>query len=539
MPDSTMIRQGSPARAAITRRGVLLLCSALLCWAVLLGARQAHPKLEVGKDPSGRIHLVILHTNDVHGQVLTRKATWIDKEHPPLVGGLPRVAAYVDSVREGAQHTGAGVIVLDAGDWYQGTPEGLVDEGLGFVQALALVGYDAMCVGNHEFDRGVANVERLIREAKLPAVCANLYVKATGKPVDWVPPYRIIERKGIKIGIVGLVTPATPEITHPDAKALDFTDPAKALARVKAELAGKVDWIVPLTHLGLDHDRRLARSDPDLALIVGGHSHTYLKQGVLEGTTRIVQTGSKASAVGRVDVWLDPTTRKIVDLRASMIDLNDEPPTEFRNAKLEAQCKKLSDQSVERMKDVVGELEVALMRSNSPLSSSTAGNLIADSVREYAQADVGLMNRGGIRCDLPAGKVTRRDVFEIVPFDNYISVLTLTGAELHEMIRRAVEGTAHSGLEVSGLEIEVAVDAAGKRHLVGLKIGGKAYDAKATYRVAMNSFMADGGDAYLEKKDSTSRVDDQLFLRDVLEQLFTTRGKLKADATNRYVVKKP
>jgi 5'-nucleotidase len=506
---------------------------------VLRAADTATQASAVQGDP--RIHIVVLHTNDVHGQVLTRKATWLDKDHPPLVGGLPRVAAYVDAVREEAKQFDEGVIVVDAGDWYQGTPEGLVGDGLDFVKALALVGYDGMCIGNHEFDHGVANVERLIREAKLPAVCANLYDKATEKPVAWVPQYRIVEVKGVKIGLVGLITPVTPQITHPDARTLDFIDPIKALAQAKTELAGKVDWILPLTHLGVADDRALARSDPGLPLIVGGHSHTYLKEGVVEGTTRIVQTGSKAGSLGRVDLWLDPATHKVVELRARLIDLNEEARPEFRNAPLEALCKKLEDQSAERMKEVIGELEDALVRAKSPYASSTAGNLIADAVREHARADVGLMNRGGIRCDLPAGKVTRRDVFEIVPFDNNVSVLTMSGAKLLEMIRRAVEGTAHSGLEVSGLEIDVTAKKGGKHKLAGLKVGGKDLDPNAMYRVAMNSFMADGGDAYLETKDGPDRVrrvDEPLFLRELLEHLFTTRVKVKPDATNRYVVKK-
>jgi 2',3'-cyclic-nucleotide 2'-phosphodiesterase (5'-nucleotidase family) len=485
-----------------------------------------------------RIHIVVLHTNDVHGQVLTRKGTWVSKEHPPMVGGLPRIAAYVNAVREEAKRVDEGVVVLDAGDWYQGTPEGLVDDGLGFVKALSLVGYDALCLGNHDFDRGIANLQRLLRETKLPAVCANLNVKATGKPVDWVPQYKIVETRGVKIGVVGLLTPVTPQITHPDAHSLDFIDPAKALSRVKEELGRKVDWILPVTHLGVDDDRKLARSDPELPLIVGGHSHTYLKEGAIEGTTRIVQTGSKASAIGRVDVYVDRATHKVAEVHVDMIDLNDEPQPEFKNVELEALCKKLEEQTDVRMKAVIGELEGPLARTKDPLVSGTAGNLIADAVREHTQADVGLMNRGGIRTDLEPGKVTRRDVFEIVPFDNNISVLTLSGADLFEMIRRSVEGSAHSGLEVSGLEIDVDVDAAGKRKLTGLKVGKKELDRKATYRVAMNSFMADGGDAYLEKKEGAARVDDPLFVRDLLEQWFTARGKVKPDTTNRYVVKR-
>jgi 2',3'-cyclic-nucleotide 2'-phosphodiesterase (5'-nucleotidase family) len=531
MPSSMLDRDSGRRAMKISRRCALLL-GALLCVSTVGALAQTSSR----KD-DGRIHIVLLHTNDIHGQMLTRKATWLSKSDPPMVGGLPRVAAYVNAVREEVKKTGDGLIVVDAGDWYQGTPEGLVNDGLDFVTAMALVGYDAVCIGNHEFDHGVANVARLIQEAKLPAVCANLEVKATHKPVDWVPPYRIVEVKGVKVGIVGLLTPVTPQITSHDARSLDFLDPSQTLARVKQELAGRVDWILPITHLGVDDDRKLARSDPELPVIVGGHSHTYLKEGAIEGTTHILQTGSKAGSVGRVELALDAKTHKIVDVRVHMIDLVEEPAPEFKNRELEAMAKKLEDATAERMKAVIGELEAPLQRAKDPLASSTAGNFIADALREHTQADVALMNRGGIRCDLEAGKVTRRDVFEIVPFDNNVTVLTLSGAELHEMIRRAVEGKTHSGIEVSGLEIHITGE--GNAHkLVGLKVGKKELDPKATYRVAMNSFMADGGDAYLDKKDGTNRVDEPIFVRDMLEEWIAHQGKVKPDATNRYVVKK-
>jgi 2',3'-cyclic-nucleotide 2'-phosphodiesterase (5'-nucleotidase family) len=523
--------------ASIRRAWSVLLLIAACCLATPIRAQDATTATAAHADD--RIHLVVLHTNDIHGQMLARKSTSSDKDHPPMIGGLPRIGACINAVRAEAKQTGAGVVVVDGGDWYQGTPEGQLDDGTGFIQCLVLVGYDALCIGNHDFDRGIANLARLIEVAKLPAVCANLEVKATSKLVDWVPAYRIVEVKGVKIGIVGIVTPATPEITHRDARTLDFVAPSKALARVKTELAGKVDWLLPITHLGVEDDRKLARSNPELALVVGGHSHTYLKEGVLEGSTRIVQAGSKAGAVGRVDLWLEPATHKVVESRASMIDLDREPAPEERNAALDARCKELEARTDERMSAIVGELDAPLLRTKDPLASGSAGNAIADSVRERARADVGLMNRGGIRCDLEAGKVTRRGVFELVPFDNNVTVLALSGAELFEMIRRSVEGTAHSGLEWSGLVAEVTVETGSKRKLSAVKIGDTDLDPKATYRVAMNSFMADGGDAYLERKEGSTRVDEPIFVRDVLEQWFVAHGKVKPDATNRYVVKKP
>jgi 5'-nucleotidase len=486
-----------------------------------------------------RLHVVVLHTNDIHGQVLPRKATWLKRDPVPMAGGLPRAAAYVNRVRQESAKNGDVVFVVDAGDWYQGTPEGLLDDGAGFVKALSLVGYDAMCVGNHDFDHGIPNLVKLLKSTGVPAVAANLEDKQSGKPVDWVPPFRIVERGGLRVAFVGLVTPVTPEITHPDAKTLTFVEPAQALTRAKQALTGKCDWIVPLTHLGADNDKALAKAHPDLDLIVGGHSHTFLKDGVREGTTLIVQTGSKLSCVGRADVWFDKATKKVVESKDQMIDLDEEPLAEHVDAPLAKLCDELIARNEARMKEVVGAMTASAERSKDPVASSTMGNLISDSLRAYALADVGLMNRGGIRADLPKGPITRRDVFEVMPFDNSVVVVKLTGAELEGMIRNAVEGKAHSGIEVSGLVIDVQVDASEKRKLLGIRIGGKPVDPARVYRVVMNSFMADGGDAYIEKvPPGDKRTDDVMLIRDVLEKLFVDKKQVTAPTDNRYVVTK-
>jgi 2',3'-cyclic-nucleotide 2'-phosphodiesterase (5'-nucleotidase family) len=483
------------------------------------------------------VHFVVLHTNDVHGQVLPRKATWLKRPDPPLVGGLARVAARVHFEKTEAESEGARVLVVDGGDWYQGTPEGVVDDGLPFLLALAGVGYDAVCVGNHEFDFGVPNLVKLIRESKLPAVVANLTERETKQPIAWAPPWRIVQKGDWKIAIVGLLTPETPDITHPDAKTLMFEDPATALTRVASELTGKVDWILPITHLGVEDDRALAKAHPDLPLIVGGHSHTFLKSGVRTGNTLIVQTGSKASSLGRVDIWFDAHSKVAVKSKARLIDLDAEPAAADCIAAVEASCAALVKRSNERMNEVVGALSAPLERAKEPLSSSTAGNFLADALRAHTLADVGLMNRGGIRADLDAGPITRRQVFELCPFENNVTVLTLTGAELTAMLTKSVEGTAHSGLEVSGLVVEAAVDAGGQRTLRGLKVGGEPLDTKREYRVALNSFLADGGDAYIEKfEPGPKRKDDLLLMRDLVEETFRNQKKVVPNAENRYAV---
>jgi 2',3'-cyclic-nucleotide 2'-phosphodiesterase (5'-nucleotidase family) len=203
-------------------------------------------------------------------------------------------------------------------------------------------------------------------------------------------------------------------------------------------------------------------------------------------------------------------------------------------------CDELSARNEERMKEVLGTLATTAERAKDPLASSAMGNLLSDALRAYAIADVGLMNRGGIRADLQAGPITRREVFEVMPFDNSVVVLALTGAELTGLVRTAIEGTAHSGIEVSGMTIQVRIDAAGKHTLTGIEIGGKPADPTKSYRVVMNSFMADGGDAYIEKvAPGEKRTDDVMLLRDVLEKWFVDKKSVTAATDNRYVVAKP
>lgn len=484
--------------------------------------------------PDPRVHVVVLHTNDVHGQVLPRPATWTKVDPPPLAGGLARVAAAVQRVRREVEHEGAALLVVDGGDWSQGTPEGAIDDGLGFVTALAEIGYDALCVGNHELDRGLASLRQRLRETRVPAVCANLEQRDSGRPVDWVAPYRVVERGGLRIALVGLLTPATPSITHRDAHTLTFVPPAKALARVRTELTGKVDWVLPLTHLGVEDDRALARAHSDLPLIVGGHSHTVLREGAREGGTLIVQTGAKASALGRVDLWFDAATKGCVEARASLIELLEEPAAGDVNAAVQSICGRLVERSEREMREIVAELAAPLARGKEPFVSSTAGNWITDALREHAQADVGIMNRGGIRSDVAAGPLTRRQLFELTPFDNRVTTIELTGAELEHFVRRAVEGRAHSGLDISG--IAVRVRASPVRELVGIDVGEKALDRDAVYRIATNSFLADGGDAYLAEREGRNRVDDPLMIREALELVAKKQGRIEPDAANRYVI---
>ncbi|MCE9592921.1 MAG: bifunctional metallophosphatase/5'-nucleotidase [Planctomycetes bacterium] len=472
--------------------------------------------------PSEPVHLVILHTNDVHGQVLERRATWLDREHPPALGGLERLAAEVNAQRRRAEADGAFVIVVDGGDWYQGTPEGALDRGRPFVEALMCIGYDAVSLGNHDFDHGVANLERLIDAARVPAIAANVR-EANGERIAWAQPWRIVERGGLRVALVGFLTPSTPYITHRDASALRFARADDEYARVAKELDGKVDWIVPVGHLGVDESIELAKAHPELRLIVSGHSHTYLAEGQLEGDTLIVQTGLKASALGRVDAWLDPATKRVLAIHAEVLDLLADAAPRNRDPELARRCAELVDRAKTDLANVVGTLAAPLERAKG-FQSSTAGNWTTDLMRELTGADVAIHNKGGIRTDIQAGPVTRRDLFENAPFDNTVVSFELSGADLASVVRRATEGATHGGLEYSGLVVRARRDGAGKLGLVSIEIGGRPLEPGARYRVATNSFLADGGDGLDEFERATERREAPMLIRDLCEWGLANRG---------------
>ena len=483
------------------------------------------------------IHLVVLHTNDIHGQALPRKST-VGEGREVESGGLERVAEYVAMVR--SKHTGPnrGLLVVDGGDWWQGTPEGALEGGLPFVKALGAVGYDALAIGNHEFDLGVEPLERMLEEVGLPAVMSNVLDAPEGEPVDWVEPFRVVETGGLRVALVGFISTDTPFITHRDSRRLAFVDEAEALERVLEELPAEVDLVVPLTHSGTDADRRLAEAHPELELIVGGHSHTFLRTGMRVGDTLIVQSGAKAATVGRVDLWIDPESGAVVDKTARLIELDRALPDERANGEVAERVAALAEASEAALGRPLGVLAGPLIEAER-FRSSSVGNWIADSFRTGVESDVAIHNRGGIRKRLQPGTLTRRDLFELLPFPNTLVRIYLTGAELEACVRGALVGRETTRLEVSGMQLSLILDDEGRVAEVEVSVDGAPIDAKRTYGVATNSYLAEGGDRLFDLPREPEKLDTGILLRDLLERdLLEADGPFEPAADDRYAVRR-
>lgn len=512
-------------------RSIPFLALACVLLLPLIGARAAT------EEPAELLHLIVLHTNDVHGQVLPLPATWLkDRDPLPDSGGIERIGAYVRKVRAEAAAKGEAVLFVDGGDWFQGTPEGRLDEGRAFLAAFRELGHDAMAVGNHEFDYGVETFLAHLEAVPLPALMANARLESGGV-LPGTAAYKIVECGGLRVGVVGLLSTATPAMSHPTTRTLLWTPAEEALADAREAMGEDVDLVLPITHLGVNSDRRLAKAHPDLPLIVGGHSHTLLHKGVTEGTTLIVQSGSKGRGVGRVDLWFDSVTKKVVRTKAEVVNLYEKPEPSEAGKALAEKCAALLERSAKHMDVVVGTFGGPLSRGRDPYRTSPAGNLITDVMRERAEADVAIHNRGGIRVDLEAGEATRRDLFRILPFDNRLMMMTLTGAQIEALMRRSIEGRGRSGLEFSGMQIHVRRGSKGPL-IERIDIGGEELHSEFSYRVVTNDFLASGGDAYIELASTNERQLDPILQRDLLElALKQAGGTLTPSTENRYSVK--
>jgi 2',3'-cyclic-nucleotide 2'-phosphodiesterase (5'-nucleotidase family) len=477
--------------------------------------------------------VVVLHTNDLHGQMLPYRATWIDRNDPPLVGGVAAIGAYVSRVRDEGDRKGFGVLLLDGGDWYQGTPEGNRTKGAAFVEWMNRARYDAATLGNHEFDFGVGNVRRLLDLARFPVLGANVREAKTGEIFPGLEPFVVVERKGVRFGIAGLLTEETPKITMDGAtEGVRFLPAVEEVAALVARAREKSDVVLLLTHCGIETDRALAAAAPDVPLVVGGHSHTPLREPARVGDTLVVQAGSRGGSIGRVDLEIERESKRVRSARSTLVDLRIDVVGEDEEA---ARIVARETEAVrEEMDAPVGTLLGELSRTREA-RSSLAGNFVADATRAAADADVGFMNKGGLRTTLPAGPVTRRGLFELLPFENTIVAMTLTGEEILAILRESSGGSGKSPLEVSGLR--VTVEGAGSTAKLEVEVGGRPLDPRREYRVAVNSFLAGGGDGYVGFRAGRDREDTEILLREAAARWLAEHSPLDPASEERIDVR--
>jgi 5'-nucleotidase/UDP-sugar diphosphatase len=467
-------------------------------------------------------HITILYFNDYHGHMLPFKAHF-DDEHE--VGGMARIATIVKEIKRENGENRVPTLFLCAGDVLQGTPMSTVFKGQPDFECLNEMGLNAMVLGNHEFDYGQENLNKLRNMAKFAILGANVLSERGQSPI--VRSYYTRNLHGIKVHIMGLVTDDTPVTTHPrNVQNLVFADPIHTAKKVLKKL-NKDDLIIALTHLGYEVDKELARSAQDIDIIIGGHSHTKLERPVKLGNTIICQAYEYGEFIGRLD--LDIEEGKIARITGSLIPVTDEVEEDSTIKEIvDGYAAKLD----ESLKQVIGTAVTPLNgeRESVRNEETNLGNLIADVMRDMGKADVAFINGGGIRASIDQGDITVEEVLTVLPYENHLVTLRLTGAEILTILKRhaGLEPGDGAFLQVSGLMMEI-----GDKKIESLSIAGMQVEMDKPYTVATNDFLAAGGDGYETFKNGRDYVDTGLLISDMVIDYIKTNKTIDAKTEGR------
>jgi 5'-nucleotidase len=512
--------------------------------------------------PSGPVHVVIVGTTDVHGWFAGHDESNGETNPKMHTGGLAVFASYVDALR--AANPGR-VIVVDSGDMFQGTLESNLFEGEPVVEGYNAIGYTAAAVGNHEFDYGPVGPDPVARtpdqdplgalkrnsaHAKYPLLSANMTEKATGTQPAWAHPWVMVNAGGAKIGIIGLSTPDTPNVTtEQNVRSLNFADPVPVtISAARALRAQGADAVIVIAHMGgrckvIDTDphdvsscevnqeamRFLAALPPDLIdAYFAGHTHSSMRQ-IISGVPAL-QAQPFSREFSTLDLWVDPQTHHVLtdktvlrpmtqiceqvwsgtvscDTREAKKGLPLVPRTFEGRAiaadpKLTALFQPYLAKVAAKRNEPTG-IHTAARVKRAYSHESVLGNLLTDALRAATGADMAFINSGGIRADLRAGDLLYSDIFEISPFDNFPATVELTGAQIEEMLRITSSGD-RGLLQASGLKytIDAAKDmdkrGTERNRLTQVMLAnGAPLEREKLYKVALPDFLATGGDGLM------------------------------------------
>jgi 2',3'-cyclic-nucleotide 2'-phosphodiesterase (5'-nucleotidase family) len=450
--------------------------------------------------PQAPSSLIVVHTNDMHGQVLPREGG----------GGMAELATAIRRERPD--------LILDGGDMFTGTM--ISDEfwGKPIIEILNKIGYSAVALGNHEFDYGVPELRKRLQEARFPVLSANV----AGIPE--VKPYTVLTVKGLRIGIIGLTVDTLPEVTHPKNLAnLKVTKVVDALRETLPKVRPLADLIFLVVHVPFDDQIQLAREFPEIRLIVAGHPHTSRATQV--GQTLIVETGSSTQNIGKVEIRLNGTSIESMTSQSIAVrGVAKDPEIQAIIAPYERQ---ISSRSAEQ----VGEATANLTKSDS--QESALNNMLADALRDHAGTQIAFHNIGGIRAPLRRGPITKGDIFDVLPFQNTLVKMNLSGVQLKQLLGRRV-------LAVSGLKVAWDMTRPYPNRLVSVTLtNGEPIQDATRYTVATNDFVASGGDGLVELTQGTSIEDTGILLRDAVAAYLKKNPIVAAAIDGRVTIRTP
>lgn len=496
--------------------------------------------------------LRIVHTNDHHARIEP-----VFSGANPVHGGVSRRKTLIDAIRR----EGGNQLLLDAGDVFQGTLYFNQYRGLADLEFYNVLKYDAMAIGNHEFNLGPAALADFARGATFPLVGANIQVDRTSPLFGLIKPWVVVWAGNQPIGIIGVTTEDTPVLSSPGPN-VRFTNYIEAVRLgVESLRRDGVNKIIALTHVGIQADRELARRVDGLSVIIGGHSHTPMgpmvnPQAPDRPYPEVIASPSRKPVIVAHDWewgrWLGDLTigfdasgeiTRVVAGRPTEVLPRIEPDGGFEN-----RIRTFRGPLDQLRATPVGETRVALNgeRADVRARETNLGNLITDSMLAKAApvgAQLAIMNGGGIRTSIPAGRITLGQVLEVMPFGNTLVALTLTGAQVKEALENGVSRVDRADgrfPHVGGMRYSWNSSAPAGSRITDIQVsdgrgGFVALDPNATYRVAVNNFIANGGDGYSVLQQGTNRVDTGFIDADVLVEYIQSRSPVSPQVEGRIV----
>ena len=455
--------------------------SRLVLGFVLLLAACAAPLRPLGV-AAPEVRITLLQLNDVYV---------LEPVDEGRRGGLARLATLIKRIRGENPAT----LVMLAGDLISPSAASTVLRGQHMVAGMNAIGLDLATFGNHEFDFGPALLAERMRESAFTWLSANVLDRRSGRPFGGARPDLVLTLAGVRVGLFGLTLPEAARTSNPGPD-VEFRDPIETARAVSGDMRRHgVQLVVALTHQDMAADRAMAAArGVDVDVVLGGHEHEPLV--AEEGKTLITKAGSDARYLVQVDVWFasDGTQR---ERSWTFHEVSARVPDDPEAARLVAAY---GERLGRELDTVVGRTATPLDARRAPLRTreTNVGDFVADAMRAHLKTDVALMNGGGIRSDriVPVGPLTRRDVVSLVPFNNVVVVLEMTGARLREALEFGLVDREREGgqfLQVSGLTLTFDPGRPPGDRIVAAQVGGVPLAPEGRYRVAVVDFIARGG----------------------------------------------
>lgn len=512
--------------------------------------------------------MTVLHINDLHSRILPinkydSTCGQEDLAENKCFGGFARVAKVLNDRRDAIEAGGGHVLVMDAGDQFQGSLFYTNYKGQAAVELMNMTGFDVMTIGNHEFDDGPQGFLEFLNKAQFPIVSANTVAAQDSILFEKYPTHAVFTKGDEKIAVIGALAEDTDETSSPGDK-ISFQDTAEAVQPLVDRLeASGINKIILLSHLGLPRDIEVAGQLRGVDLIVGGHSHTLLSNANDKAAgpyptlapsadgkqTPIVQAYAYSKFVGEIELTFDDEGN-LTAYKGDTVLLDQSFPEDdamkARIAELNAPLEMIRSKEIGMSSDVIdGE------RNSCRSGECAMGSLVADAMLWKARqtgggADIALQNGGGVRASIDGGAVTMGEVLNVLPFQNTIATFKIKGADLIDALENGfskVEEGAGRFPQVAGMRVTWDAAAAPGGRVVSVEVGSEAdgfapLDMEKVYSVVTNNYMRNGGDGYAVLRDKAMNAYDYgPGLEEALADYIALQSPVDAALHNRIIKK--